>query len=227
MLTLRGVYSFLARGGFLPNDLSGLVLWTRFNSGITVTGAGVSQWNDQSGNGNHLKQGTDTNRPSKESDGSILFDGVDNFLKADSFTLAQPETIYMLGKHVAWSSGNTLFDGNILNRASVRQTQSSPILRLNAGADSGNNGNLAIGVYGVIIAVVNGASSLLQINNTAKITGDYGALIMSGFTLAARGDNSNFSNIQVKEVLIYSTAHDAATRAKVINYLASVGGLSI
>lgn len=31
--------------------------------GITQTGRGVSQWNDQSGNGNHLVQATDANRP--------------------------------------------------------------------------------------------------------------------------------------------------------------------
>lgn len=45
--------------GFTPSDISGLKLWTRFNSGITETGSGVSQWDDVSGNGNHLLQGTE------------------------------------------------------------------------------------------------------------------------------------------------------------------------
>ena len=71
-------------GGFRPQNLPNLAVWGRFNIGITVVGAGVDTWADQSGNGRDLLQTTDTNRPSKESDGSILFDGVDNTLKTAS-----------------------------------------------------------------------------------------------------------------------------------------------
>ena len=49
---------------------------------------------------------------------------------------------------------------------------------------------------------------------------------MGGFTLAAPGElTTGWGNIQVKECLVYSTAHDAATRAQVIAYLSGVGGL--
>ena len=41
---------------FLPSQLSGLKAWYRFNSGITEAGSGVSQWDDQSGNGNQMFQ---------------------------------------------------------------------------------------------------------------------------------------------------------------------------
>jgi len=41
---------------------------------------------------------------------------------------------------------------------------------------------------------------------------------MSGISLAAR-NGANEGNIQVKELLIYNTAHDADTRAQVIAYL--------
>ena len=40
-----------------------LKLWLRADVGVTVTGAGVSQWSDQSGNANHAVQATDANRP--------------------------------------------------------------------------------------------------------------------------------------------------------------------
>ncbi len=50
---------------FGPNFVLGLspAAWFRAGTGITVTGSGVSQWDDQSGNARHLKQGTDANRP--------------------------------------------------------------------------------------------------------------------------------------------------------------------
>jgi len=209
-----------------PSELPDLKLWTRFNSGITVTGSGVSQWDDQSGNGNHLKQGTDTNRPSKESDGSILFDGVDNFLKADAFTLVQPETIYLLVKQVTWTDADYLFDGNASSSGLVYQKSTSPGLRAFAGALSGENTDLVLDAYGVISVTFNGTSGVFQINNNTALTGDYGAANMGGFILGAiAGGGANWSNIQVKEALIYSTAHDAATRVEIIAYLSNVGQL--
>ena len=209
--------------GFLPSDLANLELWTRFNQGITVTGSGVSQWDDVSGNGNHLKQGTDTNRPSKEGDGSILFDGVDNFLKADAFTLVQPETVYILFKQITWTSGNRTWDSGAAS-TTLFQTGTTPSLSLFASATLAEV-DLTLDTYGIVSSVVNGASSVLQLNNDSPITGNAGINDMGGFTLGARENASSFANIQVKEVLVYSVAHDATTRAEVISYLSSVGGL--
>lgn len=212
--------------GFLPSELANLELWTRFNQGITVTGSGVSQWDDQSGNGNHLKQGTDADRPSKELDGSILFDGVDHFLRADAFTFEQPETIYILCKLITWTAFDRLFDGSTSNAGSIQQATATPQLRLSAGLVIGNV-SLALDTYGVLTGVFNGASSVLQLNNDAPVTGNVGTNDLSGFTLGASGDASPVSatNMQVKEVIGFSAAHDAATRAKVISYLSGVGGL--
>jgi hypothetical protein len=83
---------YIGGGGkkFQPNQVANLAAWFRLGVGITETGQGVSQWDDQSGNGRHLKQGTDGARPSKQSDGSILFNGSDEFLKCDAFTFSQP-----------------------------------------------------------------------------------------------------------------------------------------
>ncbi len=209
-------------GGFLPSSLPNLELWTRFNQGITVTGSGVSQWDDQSGNGNHLLQGTDANRPSEEVDGSILFNGTAHFLKAAAFTLVQPETIYILGKQVTWTADDRWIDGNANNTGVLQQAAPSPEIRIFAGAFLGNI-SLTLDTDGIITSVFNSTSSVIQLNNDSPVTGDAGAANMGGFILGARGDGTtNFSNIQVKEALIYSEAHDAATRAQVIGYLQSI-----
>ncbi len=219
--------STASRPFFLPSDLAGLKLWCKYNSGITVTGAGVSQWDDVSGNGNHLKQGTDTNRPSKEADGSILFDGVDNFLKADAFTLVQPETVYLLVKQVTWTLARRFFDGNIVNTGLIYQNPTTPTIKMYAGSDSGENSDLTIDTYSAICAVFNGASSILRVDNNADVSGDVGAGDMGGLTLGANGANGQWSNIQVKEVLIYNVAHDAAERLQMTAYLAQIGSLNI
>ncbi len=222
--------STASRPIFLPSDLAGLKLWCKFNSGITVAGAGVSQWDDVSGNDNHLKQGTDTNRPSKESDGSILFDGVDNYLKADAFTLVQPETIYLLFKQVTWTYLNRIFDGNILDSGMVFQTSTTPSLTSWAGAGGAVTADLAVDTYGAMAVGFDHDNSLniIQINNnTPSIDTVFGTSDMGGFTLGANGSNLQFGNIQVKEVAVFSKAHDADTRLQMTAYLAQIGSLNI
>lgn len=205
----------------VPADLPNLKLWCRQGVGIT-TDTGVSQWDDQSGNGNHLKQATGANQPALQGNGSILFDGLTHFLKADAFTLVQPETIYLLGKQVTWTNTDRIFDGNVINTGLIIQTGTTPNLAAYAGSFSGQSSDLVLDTYGIIAVVFNGASSVFQIDDNTPITGDFGAANMGGFTLGANGSSLQFGNIQVKEVLIYSEDHDAVTRAQVISFLQSI-----
>ena len=200
------------------------VAWFRFNVGITETGQGVSTWADQSGEGNDLLQATDGARPPKQSDGSILFNGTDEYLKCGAFTLNQPETVYMLGRQVTWVDGNTVWDGNAGNDMRLFNADQNPTIYLYAGAQAAGNSDFTVNTYAVACAVYNGASSVLQINNNASTTGNAGAANGSGFTLGAFGNGATaFSNIQVKEVILFPVAHDAATRLHQIRYLAHNG----
>lgn len=54
------------RGGrphFRPTSIDNLVIWLRADLGVTLVGSGVSQWADQSGNGNHVAQASSGLRP--------------------------------------------------------------------------------------------------------------------------------------------------------------------
>lgn len=207
--------------GFNPANLGNLAAWFRFNSGITDTAGAVSQWNDASGNARHLLQATATNQPAKQGDGSILFDGVDNFLKCDAFTLNQPETVYILFKQVTWTSADFVFDGNANSTMGLRQITGSPRLGLSAGGAGGpSSTDLAVDTYGAVASIFNGAASVVHIGSTTSATGDPGAANAGGFCLGSLGGGAaNFANIQVKEVVVYSVAHDATTRQQVIDYL--------
>lgn len=220
-----GRLGLLAGGGrriIDPSTLPNLAAWYRKGVGVTESGGLVSAWADQSGNGRNLVQATGTNQPALQGDGSILFDGIDNSMLA-TFTRNQPQTVYVLGKQVTWANTERWFDGSTGDRGTLQQTTASPQIRIFAGTGMGNI-SLAVDTYGIIASVFNGANSVLQLNLGTPVTGDTGSGgDMTGFRLGSRGDGAGaFGNVQIKEILIYAAAHDATTRQKVIEYLASV-----
>lgn len=56
---------------FAPTDVTGLMLWLDANEGVSVSGSNVTNWADQSGNGNDAAQPTGANRPSYSATSSI------------------------------------------------------------------------------------------------------------------------------------------------------------
>lgn len=204
--------------------------WHRFNTGITVTGAGVSQWDDASGNARHLLQATDARRPAKQAGGEITFNGTSHFLASavDSYALSQPITIYGLMKHITWTSSDILFGNGAAGAAAMILRQlagTTPQVFLYAGtANSNANGTLALDTYAAIAAVFNGASSVIHVNGqtatgAASTIGTNG---MTRFCLGAEAFPFSWSNIEVKEILIYAAAHDATQRQTVFDYLAGL-----
>jgi hypothetical protein len=197
--------------------------WWRFNTGITETGQGVSQWSDQSGNSRHLLQSTDGARPPKQSDGSILFNGSDEFLVCGAFTFNQPWTVYFLGKQVTWTTADPLFSGAA---AFVNQRTGSPQIGLNAGSALGTV-SPALDTYFILTAVGNGASSANRLNFNTAVTGNAGTGAIGTFKVGSNAAGSAFGHIQVKEIVLFGAAHNEATQDSVITYLATVGGLNI
>lgn len=78
---------------FTPRSINGCVLWLRADLGVTLSDDKVTNWADQSGNGNDASQATPANQPTwKESSfgeqPSIEFDGINDYLAiADDATL--------------------------------------------------------------------------------------------------------------------------------------------
>ncbi len=183
-----------------------------------------------------LYQGTSTKRPvytgpSAGTRLSMLFDGTDDYLKAASFSLSQPETVYLVGQQMTWTLNDYFFDGGTgaANSVALRQSATTPNIRLIGGANTTENGGLAVAIRAIITSIVNLTNSSTRINRGAIITGDVSSgNALNGFILAARGDAAaGFGNISVQEIAIYAESHNDAVQSRVINYLSSKFGISL
>ena len=191
----------------------------QLNTGITITGSGVSNWADQSGNGRDLVQGSDTLRPTVDVDGSIIFNGIDNVLITVPFTYNQPATFYLLFRLITWNSGNRVLDGIAGNSSGYWMTGTANNIRGYAGAGTlDSNPDTPPGTYYTLSVAWNGGSSSIQVNSDAKVSGDAGTGNPGGLTLGSVGGGGSNSNIQVKEIALYDVAHDDAERAEVLAY---------
>jgi hypothetical protein len=112
--------------GFLPTSISGLVLWTRADLGITLSGANVTRWADQSGLGNDfistgLSVFPTVTAGSIGGQPALTFAGTASLLNTVTFLTANsPRTIIVVAKPSGSSS--TQFGGMILETGVIGQT---------------------------------------------------------------------------------------------------------
>lgn len=191
---------------------------------MTKDGANlVSQWADRSGEDNHLLQaGADSIKPVWSSTG-VLFDGVDDFLKCATFTIVQPEHIYIVLRQKTWTTNDAIFDGDGINQGKLMQKNGTPSMRIYAGAEipADNTQIITLDTFGIVKVLFNGASSYIQADEITRSTGDAGAVDLDGFTLASTGAGSAFSHIEVKEVIIRNVADSDPNALIISNYLKS------
>lgn len=151
----------------------------------------------------------------------LYFDGVNDYMKTGAFTLGQPTTVYFVGRQVTWTSGRYFYDGIADNTLAMFQQSATPNrIGIRAPTAAFSLTTPSTGVLYVIGAVFNGASSILQLNNSLETkNGDAGTNAAGSFTLGTNGGLGNYGNITVTEILIYNTAHNTAQQNAIINYL--------
>ena len=216
---IGGHYSFAVWNGNSESGgtLAAKMTPTTWTSGTTFVGGAGETWTINS-TGAKPAQIVDRS--------SLLFDGTAHFMAA-AFTLNQPETAYLVGKQVTWTLNDYLMDGAAAgDTAAIIQSATTPRLKAYAGAFSTENADMAVGSRAVVCASFNGASGVLRVNNGTEVVGNFGAANAGGITLGARYAGTQLSNIQVYEALIYSVAHDAATRANIIRALMNKWGVA-
>jgi hypothetical protein len=188
----------------------------------------VAKWYDQTTNGRDLVQATASKQPTfATSPARMSFDGVNDTL-AVAFTFNQPETFYLAMKQRTWTDGDRIFDGVSINYASFFQGNGpSPILYQYAGSYGAGISSLSINTWGVVSVIFNGASSAVRLNKTTASTGNAGANNAGGIRLAALGNDANFGDIEVSELIACAAAHDSTTQDQIVTNIGVNWGISV
>ena len=201
---------------------SDTVLWVDSEENVTKDASNkVSLWGDKSGEGNNLLQATGAAQPLWSTNG-ILFDGVNDLMRANAFTLVQPEMVYIVFKQVTWSFSKRVFDGNTTNSMVLSQFQTTPALNMFLVGHSLNSTNLPVNTFGIARLLFNGANSKFIIDDTTPLTGSFSSVSAGGFTLGAKGaagGNRLHSKIEVKEIIIRKVADSVTNESLIYKYL--------
>ena len=198
-------------GGFSPFAVGRPIVFLDAAKGITLNGADVSDWADQSGEGNDPSQGTAADQPlfnvsdsNFNNNPSITFDGVSENLFRATFTggeISQPNTVFIVYKNAVTTGVRTIFDGDTTRN----------MARVNAG-----NLQMFAGVSQTIHAANTNAHVLALLYNGASSdswrdgiqgtpVGSPGASGMNGLRLGSDTAPSVFWNGEIAYFLIYDS----------------------
>jgi len=224
-----GIPSTLGKvAAFSPLDLSP-VLWLDASdtSTITESGGAVSQWDDKSGNGNDVTQGTAANQPTSGTRtlnglNVLDFDGTTDFLTVSGFTASQPITLFAVVEKDTDTS-RRIFTGGILGWILVNQQPTSYA------------GNYLYGTIGTAVDntphimrhTFNGVSSSIHVDGTQTgPTGNAGTTgITSPFTLST-SSTQQWDGI-IAEIIVIDGTLTADQITATESYLASKWGITL
>lgn len=186
------------------------------------TGARISGAND-------LYQGTSSKRPAYTATAGgnpwfMTFDGVDDYLKAASFVLSQPETVYFVGNQIGSTANRAIFDGGsvagVMEMFQASVSTNTRISSDNASTFTSLLTGWSLGLNAIITSIFNGVSSLQRLNRGAVTNGSLTVSTnANGFTLGTNATVTNPTNVATQEIAIYSEAHNTATQNNIIGYL--------
>lgn len=244
-------YRFGAGGGGFtdPTDIAGCQLWLDAEQGV-YSDAGttlatnndtVQQWNDQSGNGNHVSQATGGNRPTFKTAGINSKDSVEfadpSFMDSATPVVAAPNTVFAV--HVMTLSdafGGVIWD----SKANVRHNfYWDDVLNPDFFRSASVNIETTTVGFGsqfdeyITAVTYNGASSSIFMNGADVGDGsvDLGSNALDGITLgtlrAGLGGGNYYLNGQIAEVIVYDSALSTGDRATVETYLSNKWGITI
>lgn len=214
-----------ANDAITPSSLSGLEFWVKSSSGITKDGSNnVSAWNDQSGNARNLSEAT--NQPlwvdaTLNGYPIIRFDGTNDKLATADFTVAPPFHCFVVMRllSAAATGVQVHFDNDIGNTTAAKiQTTTAPAIRLQSNSLESPNISIFTNTWYLVEGLFNGTSSTCNVNNgTPSGDADNLSSAVDGIVLGARFD-TNFSNVEIAEVALYSAAITGVDLIKLREY---------
>jgi hypothetical protein len=232
------------RGTFTPASVSGLLLWLAADSTAhlwqdtartvpaVADGDPVACWDDGSGVGHNVVQATTTKRPLLKlailnSKPVLRFDGVDDFLQATFTAITQPFSRIAVFNMRSYAASSHIYGAGPTGQGVLFESSTSPIMSLYDGTVSPSTSSLAVGTFGVVSELHNGAASELRVNGAAAATGNPGVATLSGVTLSAASNGASTTPVDHAEVVVYNRALTTAERQSVERYLGTKYGITV
>ncbi len=240
---IRGV----GGGGFLPTDLGNLELWLDAEKGITLNGADVSAWADQSGSGNDFDQTTDSKQPLFVASGingrnSIEINtDTDELLRSNdyftpstghAFLVCQPDGLaFEIPFGGTSSTGQKGISFKLRNDGDVGLAKgdgTSDIFRQTSAANL-----YAIDETILLTYKWTATNTNLRLNGLEVLADDSDAVDPGGgsesdedFEIGAANNIEHYTG-QVLEILLYGSNLSTAEEASVESYLAARAGITL
>ena len=232
------------------------ILWLRAGAGAftdagtteATDGDNVQQWNDQSGNNNHVSQSTLSFRPNLETNivngrSVIRFNGSSDRLTADLGSPGAPLTVIAVTSFDAVNQGSDDYDF-VVNLGAGSGTNAN--LSIGRGASNsgfpddyyswdGNNNrtgpNLTGATFQILSAVHQSSSTFheLYLDATSQSVTDYSGSVSTDGTItigAFPSPINHYLDGDVAELIVFNTI-DSAERTIIENYLSSKYNVSI
>lgn len=218
------------QNNWTPASLPDVLAWYDAQA-ITATDAStISQWSDLSGAARHMVQATTAAQPKFAASAinahpGVLFDGTDDYLQVGTaFTLPSVVTVYAVVNSTdsTPSGAQTIMDSwasssNASLRLFLARTGQNQVQMYRSSGFSG--ASYTAGAH-LIKAVFSGATSTVQVDSAAEVSGSTTSLTENGRPLlGARGDLTRFHKGYMGEILIVSGTVSSTNDAKVRSYL--------
>lgn len=160
----------IARAGRDAPPVAGYTGWwdASDSSSVTVTGSGVSQWNDKSGSGNHLTQSTDASRPpyTRTVSGFTVPDFQTGDFLNNSLSVVTPFTVLVV---FVWDGGDTdCLIGRVTNDYRIFQVQSNTLSTWNGSNSDGITISSAT-TYAAGIRVDSAEGQVMRLGETTEV----------------------------------------------------------
>lgn len=217
---------------YSPLDIATLVAWWDFSdlstlfkntaktTPVTANGDLIACVEDKSGANRNLLQATESLRPQYEANaknnlGVCTSSDQTNWLRA-TFTLAQPYSIYFVGK-ATFSTNRRLLDG--VTAQAFMQSPNTTQLQMYAGSFGTASNKLSSATWGIVTTLWSGASSGWYLNNGTITSNNIGTNSPGGVTLFGSAAGGSQIAGSFGEVIVVSSLLSTDDKSALITYL--------
>lgn len=228
----NGLAGYWKMDGFDPSSVSSLAMWEKADAitGISNGGA-VATWSDSSGNGRDLTQATAGNRPTYQTNvingkPVVRFAAASTQYITNSTNFTTPVTVIYVGKQTGGSNGRVL--SSVANNWLLGYWSGGKNQAYFEGWVSSVGTPATDTNWHIYSAVETGSLSTVYADGSQIYSNASGVAGPNGISVGcwASGGPTECSNVDIAEVLVYSSALSSGDRANIEDYLNRKYGLN-